>query len=245
MGESRGDLSGQVVVVAGASSGMGRATALALGAAGARVVLASRRAAALEEVRATIAGKGGVARAVPADCRDPSAVRHLLEAALDMTGRIDALINAVGTNIRERALDQLTPATWSGMMEANLTTAYYLTHEVAPIFRRQGGGLLVHISSGAAKKPDRSGVAYQAVKAGVASLAHGAMEEERANGLRVTVIFPGLTDTPLILQRPEPTPPEVLARALQPEDVAAACLFVLSLPPRAYVPELVLAPSRL
>jgi NADP-dependent 3-hydroxy acid dehydrogenase YdfG len=59
------------------------------------------------------------------------------------------------------------------------------------------------------------------------------------------VIFPGLTDTPLVLKRPTPTPPEVMAQALQPEDVAEACLFVASLPPRAHVPELVLLPSRL
>jgi NADP-dependent 3-hydroxy acid dehydrogenase YdfG len=233
------------VVVAGASSGIGRATALALAAAGARVVLAARRLEALEDVRGMIAGSGGTALCVPTDATDAAAVQRLLEEALDITGRIDALINAVGTNIRERALDQLTVASWSSMLETNLSAAFHLTHEVVPIFRRQGGGLLVHISSVAAKKPDRSGVAYQAAKAGVAGLAHGVMEEERANGLRVTVIYPGLTDTPLVLQRPVPTPPEVLARALQPDDVAAACLFILSLPPRAYVPELVLAPSQL
>lgn len=87
-------------------------------------------------------------------------------------------------------------------------------------------------------------MAYQASKAGLVGLAHGTMEEEREHGLRVTVLFPGLTDTPLVLKRPTPTPPEVLARALQPEDVAAACLFVLRLPPRAHVPELLLYPSR-
>jgi NAD(P)-dependent dehydrogenase (short-subunit alcohol dehydrogenase family) len=88
-------------------------------------------------------------------------------------------------------------------------------------------------------------VAYQAAKAGVVGLAHGTMEEERANGIRVTVLFPGFTDTPLVLQRPVPPSPAELAMALQPEDVAAACLFVLGLPARAYVPELVLYPSRL
>jgi NADP-dependent 3-hydroxy acid dehydrogenase YdfG len=70
------------------------------------------------------------------------------------------------------------------------------------------------------------------------------MEEERANGIRTTVVFPGLTDTPMVLKRPQPTSADVLARALQPEDVAAACVFVMQLPPRAHVPELVLYPSR-
>ncbi|HUX87582.1 MAG TPA: hypothetical protein VMW65_11315 [Chloroflexota bacterium] len=71
------------------------------------------------------------------------------------------------------------------------------------------------------------------------------MVEEKANGIRTTVIFPGLTDTPLIFQRPVPTLPEVLARALQPEDVAAACLFVAGLPSRAHVPELQMVPADL
>ena len=73
----------------------------------------------------------------------------------------------------------------------------------------------------------------------------GTFKEEQDHGIRTTVIFPGLTDTPLVLKRPTPTPPEVIASALQPEDVAEACLFVASLPARARVPELLLMPSRL
>ena len=131
------------------------------------------------------------------------------------------------------------------MIAANLSAAFNLTQSVVPVLRNQGGGLIIYVSSAAAKKPDRSGVAYQASKAGVVGLAHGTMEEEREHGIRTTVIFPGLTDTPLVLKRPTPTPPEVLARALQPEDVAAACLFVLRLPARVHVPELLLYPSQL
>ena len=119
-----------------------------------------------------------------------------------------------------------------------------LTAAIVPVFRAQGGGLLIHISSIAARKPDRSGVAYQATKAGVAALAHGTMEEEREHGMRTTVIYPGLTDTPLVLQRPVPPTPEALALALKPEDVAAACLYVLRQPPHVHIPEIVLMPSR-
>jgi NADP-dependent 3-hydroxy acid dehydrogenase YdfG len=112
-----------------------------------------------------------------------------------------------------------------------------------PVLHSQGGGLIIYGSSAAAKKPDRSGVAYQASKAGVVGLAYGTMGEERQHGIRTTVIFPELTDTPVVLKRPTPTPPEMLARALQSEDIAAACLLVLRLPVRAHVPELVLYPS--
>lgn len=239
------DLSQQVVLVAGASSGMGRATAVAAAAAGANIILAARNGEALESVCASIRQEGGLAHAMVADLTDRDVAGRLVETVINEHGRIDIVVNSVGTNIPRRILDELTAESWAAMLSANLTAAFNLTQAVVPHFRQQGGGLLIHISSMSAKKPDRSGVAYQASKAGVVGLAHGTMEEEREHGIRTTVIFPGLTDTPLVLRRPKPTPPEVMAHALQPEDVAAACLFVMTLPPRAYVPELNLYPSRL
>jgi NADP-dependent 3-hydroxy acid dehydrogenase YdfG len=245
MTDARRDLEQHVILVAGASSGMGRATALAVAEAGASLVLAARNAGALRDVAASAEQRGARVKAIPTDATDRAAVERLMRDAVDAYGRIDALVNTVGSNIPRRALDELTRESWSDMIAANLSAAFNLTQAVVPIFRDQGGGLIVYVSSAAAKKPDRSGVAYQATKAGVVGLAHGTMEEERQHGMRTTVIFPGLTDTPLVLKRPTPTPPEVLARALQPEDVAAACLFVLRLPARAWVPELLLYPSAL
>ena len=232
-------VAGKVVVVAGASSGMGRATALAAAREGADVVLAGRNAAALDEVAAS---SGGIA--VPTDATDPEAVGRLVARALDRFGRIDALINAVGTNLRQRSLGQLTAQSWAMMIETNLTAAFNLTRAVVPPMRERGDGLIVHIASVAARRPDMSGVSYQASKAGVAALAHATMEEERQNGIRVTALLPGLTDTPLVLQRPTPPDPAMLARALKPEDIAETCLFLLRLPARAHVAELVLVPSR-
>jgi NADP-dependent 3-hydroxy acid dehydrogenase YdfG len=239
------NLDSQVVIVAGASSGIGRATAIAVAAAGARVALVARNQAALDEVRTQIEREGRTALAVPTDTTDRDATERLIETVDQCWGRIDALINSVGTNLTRPRIDELTTASWNEMLVANLTAAFNLTQAVMPRFRAQGGGLLIHLSSMAAKKPNLSGIAYQATKAGVVGLAHGTMEEEREHGIRTTVIFPGLTDTPLLLKRPVATPPEMLERALQPEDVAAACLFVLSLPPRAHVPELLIYPSRL
>jgi NAD(P)-dependent dehydrogenase (short-subunit alcohol dehydrogenase family) len=238
------DFEGKIILVAGAGSGMGRATALALAAAGAQVVLASRRAEALSELHDEIQRAGGSSLPVPTDAADRAAVDTLLDTALSIDGRIDAVINSAGANIPGRAIDELTDESWSGLLANNLTAAFHLTQAIVPVFRRQGGGVLVHISSSSALRGDRSGIAYQATKAGVAALARGAMEEERENGIRVTVIYPGLTDTPLLLNRPVVPAPEMLKKALQPEDVADACLFVLRLPARAYVPELVLYPSR-
>jgi NADP-dependent 3-hydroxy acid dehydrogenase YdfG len=237
-------LAGRVVIVAGASSGMGRATARALAAAGARLALAARNEAALAATADEIARAGGEAATIAADAVDPAAALNLARATLDRYGRIDALVNSVGANIPRRRLDELTPESWQGLIDVNLTAAFNLTRAVIPALR-ESAGQLIHISSSAAKRADQSGVGYQASKAGVAALAHATMEEEKANGVRVSVIYPGMTDTPLVLQRPVPTPPETLAKALQPEDVAAACLFVLGLPPRAWVPELLLYPSAL
>ena len=113
------------------------------------------------------------------------------------------------------------------MVDINLTGAFNVTHAVLPAMRVQGDGVIIHVSSGAVQAPDVSGVAYQATKHGMVGLTHGTMAEERANGIRCTVLFPGLTDTPLLDKRPVPTPPEVVAQALQSgRDVAAACLFI-------------------
>lgn len=242
--ESR-TLAERSIVIVGAGSGMGRATAQAAAAAGANVVLVARSDAALDDVVRAITGAGGSAVAIPADVTDHAVAVAVMERALATLGRIDALVNTVGTNIKNRALSDLTPESWREMLAVNLTTAFNLTHAVVPIMRRQNDGLIVHVSSSAAKKPDPSGIAYQATKAGLVGLAHGTMEEERQHGIRTSVIFPGLTDTPMVLKRPTPTPPDVLARALQPEDVAAAVMFILGLPARAHVPELLLYPSRL
>lgn len=238
-------LLGKVAIVVGASSGMGRATARALSEEGAAVCLAARTAQALEEEARAIGNLGRQAMARPTDVRDPAACEGLARDAVARFGRIDILVYATGTNIPSRGLQVLTTDTWDTMVATNLSGAFYCTRAVLPAMRGQGDGLIIYLSSGAVQKPDVSGVAYQAGKHGMVGLAHGAMQEEKGNGIRTTVIFPGLCDTPLVLKRPTPTPPEVMAKALRPEDVAEACLFVAALPPRAHVPELILLPSGL
>jgi NADP-dependent 3-hydroxy acid dehydrogenase YdfG len=238
-------LSGKIAIIAGASSGMGAATAQLFAAQGATVVLGARSAGALEKLEGEINAAGGKALAVPTDVTDRAAAQSLVDVAVEHYGRVDTLINSVGTNLKQRALTVLDPADWDMMLSVNLSAAYNLTRAVLPQMRSQGQGLIVHFSSGAVQKPDVSGVAYQATKHGVAGLAYGTMEEEKENGIRVTVIFPGLCNTPLVEKRPTPTPPEVLAKALEPEDVARAALLVASLPPRAYVPDMRLLPSQL
>jgi NADP-dependent 3-hydroxy acid dehydrogenase YdfG len=116
---------------------------------------------------------------------------------------------------------------------------------VLPVMRRQGTGLIVYLSTGAVQRPDVSGVAYQASKHGLTGLAHGTRLEEREHGIRTSIIFPGLCETEILLKRPVPTPRDVLDKALLPEDIADAVLFLAQLPARAVVPEMQLLPSRL
>ena len=232
----------QVAVIVGASSGIGRETALGFAGAGATTVLAARSQDKLQALAEEI-GSGSIVCTM--DVEDTSSVGRSVEDLVERLGRIDVLVYATGTNIPERALGALTAETWDMMVATNLSGAFHCTRAVLPTMRERGGGLIIYISSVAVRLPDASGVSYQAAKHGLVGLAHGTFMEERDNGIRTTLIFPGLTDTPLVLKRPTPTPPEVMAHALQPEDVAAACLFAASLPARARVPELMMMPSRL
>ncbi|MGH2354987.1 MAG: SDR family oxidoreductase, partial [Chloroflexota bacterium] len=238
-----GKLDSRVALITGASSGIGRAAARLFAHEGADLALVARNTAALEALADEVHAYGRRAVLATVDLAAGAAVRSAVEAAVREFGRLDVALNVAGTNLPRRALTVLDPADWERLIATNLTAAYHVTQVVLPQMRRQGDGLIVYVSSYAVQRPDVSGVAYQASKHGLVGLAHGTMEEERANGIRTTMLFPGLTETPLLEQRPTPTPPEVVAKALQPEDVAEACLFVATLPPRVRVPELAIVPS--
>lgn len=235
-------LQGQVAIVVGASSGMGQATALALAAAGANVMVAGRRADKLQQLQTAHPGS---IQCCPTDVTVRDQVDHLIAETLRAWQRIDLLVYSTGTNLSQRGLTQLTTAGWDDLLATNLTGAFHCTQSVLPAMRQQGGGLIIYLSTGAVQRADVSGVAYQASKHGLSGLAHGTRCEERDNGIRTSIIFPGLCETEILQKRPVPTPREVLDKALQPEDVAAAVLFIAQLPPRAVVPEMQLLPSRL
>jgi NADP-dependent 3-hydroxy acid dehydrogenase YdfG len=249
----RQSLTGQVVVVAGAGSGIGRVTALTSAVAGADVVLVGRDSrrlqGVLEEIRQVRAsGDVGPAQAaqlaLQLDLTQPESADSLAKEVVERLGKIDVIVYGAGLNTKYRALDKLSVPSWQEIVDTNLNGAFYVTKAVLPAMRSRGHGLLIYLSSAAAKRADTSGAAYQASKAGLAALAHATMEECRDDGVRTTVIFPGMVDTEFVRHRPSLPEPAVLGRALQPEDVAAACLFVMTLPARAHVPELLLYMSQ-
>jgi NADP-dependent 3-hydroxy acid dehydrogenase YdfG len=244
-GDGSGD---RVVVIVGASSGIGRALALRCARQGDALVLAARRGDLLGELEAEIAaGRKGMpdkALCMTSDVRDVNAGRDIMNAGLSRFGKVDIIVYAAGWNVPGRSIYEATAESWRAIVETNLSGAFSVTSAAVPVMKAHGGGLLIYISSSGAKRPDQSGAAYQASKAGMAALAHATMEECRADNIRTTVIYPGLTDTPFVEHRPVPLSEEARSRALQPDDVVDACTFVMGLPSRAHVPELLIYPSR-
>jgi NADP-dependent 3-hydroxy acid dehydrogenase YdfG len=229
----------QTVLIVGASSGIGRAAAVLFAREGAKVVAAARREDRLQALKQELAKEQRDITVRVADASKPEDMQHLAQTI----GKIDILVFVAGTNTPDRSMERLTPEIWNSMVEVNLNGAFYATHAVLPSMRSAGAGHLIYISSISGLVPDVSGAAYQAAKRGVLGLAHAIRVEEKQNGIRTCVICPGLVDTEILEKRPVKPAPEVLAKALQSEDVAEAILFVAKLPPRAVVPELQLMPT--
>lgn len=238
-------LKDQTALVVGASSGIGRATALLLAREGARVMAAARRE---DRLRSLAAESGDAARNMEwctVDVARAESIERMAALARERLGRIDIMVYAAGTNDPDRSLRRLTPAIWDKILQVNLAGAYRATQAVLPQMREARSGHLVFIASISSLVPDVSGAAYQAAKRGLLGMAHAVRVEEKENGIRTCVIFPGLVDTEMLNLRPVKTPPEVVAKALQPEDVAEAVLAVLRLHPRVAVPEMQVLPTYL
>lgn len=236
----------KVALVFGASTGIGRATATALARAGFAVGAAARSLDALKELAGRIEAEGGRAEAIGVDVAKRAQVDVAVRRVVDRWNSLDVVVNSAGTNLmKRRSIDVISEANWNELLSVNLNGAFNTTQAALLEMRPRGGGLIVQISSISGRWGDKSGPAYQASKHGIIGLCQATMMEERLNGIRVTAILPGLVDTPLIARRPEPVPKEVLAQAMQPEDVAAACVFLASMSPRSYIPELIMMPPRL
>jgi NADP-dependent 3-hydroxy acid dehydrogenase YdfG len=238
-------LKNQTALVVGASSGIGRAAAVLLAREGAHVMAAARRRDRLDALRSELSQAGHTIACCTVDAADAESVNRMAKQAGDALGRIDILIYAAGTNDPNRSLRRLTPAVWDKIVQVNLAGAYHATQAVLPEMRAAGGGHLVYIASISSLVPDVSGAAYQAAKRGLLGMAHAVRVEEKENGIRTCVVCPGLVDTEMLNLRPVKTPPEVVAKAMQPEDVAEAVLAILRLHPRVAVPEMQILPTYL
>jgi NADP-dependent 3-hydroxy acid dehydrogenase YdfG len=234
----------QIVIVTGGGSGAGAAIVAACVAEGAQVVAMGRDAAKLEAAcKSAGSGAGPDARAEAGDVTDRARVHEIVEATIERFGRIDVLINNAGINVADRSLEKLTPEDWDLVMNINATGAFNTVHEVLPHMRRQQGGLVIAVSSMAGTAPSvLGGVVYSAAKHAMSVLTKMIDLEEAKHGIRSCVISPGEINTPILDQRPVKVTDEHKARILQPEDIAAAVLFVATLPSRVVIPEMIIKP---
>jgi NAD(P)-dependent dehydrogenase (short-subunit alcohol dehydrogenase family) len=236
------DLNGKKVLITGGGTGMGRGIALALAREGCLVAITGRRGEKLQEAARLWTDLPPILTC-PSDVADRNSVERLIAWAARELGSIDILVLAAGINIRRRSLEHLQPEDWDHVLQINATGAFNCIQAVLPQMRERGEGLIINISSVAGKRASiLGGVAYSAAKYAMTGLGICAGLEEAKNGIRVTNIYPGEVDTPILDERPEPVSAEHRARILQPEDIAQTVVMIARLPQRAHIPELVIKP---
>ena len=239
-----GRLAGQVAIVTGASSGIGRATAHAVAAEGANVALVARSGDVLRGIAGEIAARGGTAQAYATDVADATALERVVAAVVQAWGRVDLLVANAGVNTKQRNLHDMSVAQWDYVTGVDLSAVFYCVRAVLPQMRSQQRGTIVTVASMAGRHPGiMSGVAYGATKAGAVSLSHSINLEERVNGIRATVILPGEVATAILDHRPNPPSMESRRFMLQPEDVADAIVYVAAAPQRVTFDEIWITPT--
>ncbi len=234
-------MNGKTALVVGGGSGIGLAIAEAFSGAGCKTAIAGRREETLRQA-CEAAGAGGLL-CHTVDVADRASVLALIKWAEEELGKIDIFVNSAGLNIRDRTLAAMKPEEWDHVLAVHATGAYNCLYAVLPGMRRRGDGVVVNISSIAGKRAvPLGGVAYNASKFAMTALGTAAWLEEAKNGIRVTNVYPGEVNTPILENRPAPVSDAHKAAILQPQDVAAMVLALAQLPPRAHVPEIVVKP---
>jgi NADP-dependent 3-hydroxy acid dehydrogenase YdfG len=242
------DLSGQVVAVTGASSGIGEATALACARAGAAVALAARRLERIEALAQRIVADGGRAIAVQTDVGEESQARAFVQRAHSELGRLDVLVNNAGVMLLG-PIENAPTEEWRQMIHANVYGVLYCTHAALGLMREQGSGHIVNVSSVAGRFARAGSGVYNLTKFGVGAFSESLRQEIAPAGLRVTLVEPGAVATELAgHNRPEIR--QVIAgifadvEPLRSEDIANAILYAISQPPNVAVNEVLVRPSQ-
>ena len=228
------------VAVVGGGSGMGRSTARLLAESERySVVIGGRTVEKLAD-----AASGTSIRHHAVDVADRKSVTAFFEwAENELGGSIDIMVNAAGINIPNRSMDSMSPEQWDQMIAVNLTGAYNCLQAVLPKMRAQKDGMAINISSVAGKRAIAlAGIAYSASKFGMTALGTCVANEAAADGVRVTNVYPGEVDTPLLKQRPSPVTEEHRARMLQADHVGKLVMSLIELPKEVHIPEVVVKP---
>lgn len=240
----------RVALITGASSGIGKATALKFADEGIRVALIARRKDKLEELKSEIENNNGVADYFVADvgCEDES--RRITAWAIDTFGQVDILVNNAGI-LRPGKIESQSCQEWRDTLDINLLAPMYLSQAVIPSMKLRESGHIVNVSSTAAKVAlDANLSSYTASKYGITAFS-GALRKEVANyGIRVTIIEPGTTETEVAKSIPDEQAREFIDScvhqeiAMKAEDIAEAIFYAVNQPERVNVNELWLTPTR-
>ena len=222
---------------------MGKATALALAKNGANVAIAGRNKENLTST-VSLAQPTEKISAKEADVTDRNSINDLFQWFDTEFGTLDYLVHAAGINVAMRSMEELSPEDWDRLIQINLTGSYNVLRLALKRMRPQKKGLIVLINSVAGKRSvPLAGIGYNASKFGMSGLGIGVAEEERNNGIRISNLYPGEVNTPILENRKEPPGEKHRQSILQAEDVASVILHLCQLPERVHIPELVIKPT--
>ena len=225
-------MNNRIAFVTGASRGIGRACAIALAAAGARVVLAARQLEKLEQVAAEIRAASGDAFVVSIDLGSPESVRSAFSKAAKEFGRIDILVNNAAVT-KDGLAVRMKQQDWDNVLATNLTGAFVATQQVLLGMMRERWGRIINITSVVAEAGNAGQANYVASKAGLIGLTKSLAQEMASRNVTVNAIAPGFIDTDMTAGLPQEWKEKLLAaiplgRLGKPEDVAAAVRFLAS-----------------
>jgi NADP-dependent 3-hydroxy acid dehydrogenase YdfG len=242
------NIEGKVVVITGASSGLGEATARHLSAQGATVVLGARRVERIQSLANELTDGGGKALAVPTDVTKREQVQSLVDAAVRTYQRIDVMLNNAGLMLHS-PLERLKVDDWDRMIDVNVKGVLYGIAAALPYMKQQKSGHFINVSSVAGHNVRPTGVVYAATKHAVRVISEGLRMEVKPYNIRVTVISPGALNTELVDRITEPDVRESVRTmtdkmALPAETFARMVAFAMSQPEEVDVNEILFRPTR-
>jgi NADP-dependent 3-hydroxy acid dehydrogenase YdfG len=240
-------IEGKVVVITGASSGLGEATARLLSAQGASVVLGARRVTRIQSLADELTSSGGKALAIMTDVTQYDQVKRLVDASVQTYGRIDVMINNAGL-MPNSPLDRLKIDDWNQTIDVNIKGVLYGIAAALPYMKQQKAGHIINVSSVAGHKVRPGGAVYAATKHAVLALSEGLRQEVKPYNIRTTVISPGAVATELPDSVTEPDIAENVRKiyevAIPAESFARAVVFAMSQPEEVDVNEILFRPTR-
>ena len=242
------NIEGKVVVITGASSGLGEATARLLAAQGASVVLGARRIDRLRALADELSRRGGKALAVPTDVIQCDQVKRLVDAAVQTYGRIDVMINSAGL-MPQALLERLKIDEWNQMIDVNIKGVLYGIAAALPHMKQQKAGHFINVSSVAGHRVGPGFAVYAATKYAVRALSEGLRQEVKPYNIRTTVVSPGAVATELPNTVTDPQAAERIRKfyaevAIPAESFARSVAFAMSQPEEVDVNEILFRPTR-